>query len=169
MAEVSPQPSPLAVIDLDGVIADVRHRLHHLKAKPKDWDAFFAAARHDEAHPEGLAIVETLSKDHEIVFLTGRPEHLRKETIAWLDRHDLGGHRLVMRPRGDRRPAAVVKLELLEDFARRQRIGIVVDDDPAVLDAVRGAGHPVFAADWEARTAESTRALRQAQESEGRT
>ena len=55
MAEVSPQPSPLAVIDLDGVIADVRHRLHHLKAKPKDWDAFFAAAaRHDEAHPEGL-------------------------------------------------------------------------------------------------------------------
>ncbi len=169
MAEVPPQPSPLAVIDLDGVIADVRHRLHHLKAKPKDWDAFFAAARHDEAHPEGLAIVETLSKDHEIVFLTGRPEHLRKETIAWLDRHDLGGHRLVMRPRGDRRPAAVVKLELLEDFARRQRIGIVVDDDPAVLDAVRGAGHPVFAADWEARTAESTRALRQAQESEGRT
>ena len=89
--------------------------------------------------------------------------------MAWLDRHDLAGHRLVMRPRGDRRPAAVLKLEMLEDFARRQPIGIVVDDDPAVLDAVRGAGHPVFAADWEARTAESTRALRQAQESEGRT
>ena len=95
---------PLAVIDLDGVIADVRYRLHHLEAKPKDWDAFFAAARNDEAHPEGLVIVDTLSKDHEIVFLTGRPEHLREETIAWLDRHDLGGHRLVMRPRGDRRP-----------------------------------------------------------------
>jgi hypothetical protein len=62
-----------------------------------------------------------------------------------------------------------MKLELLEDFARQQQIGIVVDDDPAVLDAVRRAGHPVFVADWEARTAESTRALRQAQEAEGRT
>ena len=169
MTEVPSRSSPLAVIDLDGVIADVRHRLHHLKAKPKDWDAFFAAARDDGAHPEGLAIVERLTKDHEILFLTGRPEHLRDDTVAWLDRHDLGGHRLVMRPRGDRRPAAVMKLELLEDFARQQPIGIVVDDDPAVLDAVRRAGHPVFVADWEARTAESTRALRQAQEAEGRT
>ena len=59
-----------------------------------------------------------------------------------------------MRPPGDRRPAAVVKLELLEEFTRRQPIGIVVDDDPAVLDAVRRAGHPVFAAEWEARTAD---------------
>jgi hypothetical protein len=160
---------PLAVVDLDGVVADVRHRLHHLEARPKDWDAFFAAARDDEAHPEGLAIVDALAKDHEIVFLTGRPAHLREATVEWLDRFGLGGHRLLMRPARDRRPAAVVKLERLEDLARGRSIGVVVDDDPRVLDAARQAGYPVFVADWERRTEEGTRALRDAQEAEGRT
>ena len=162
-------PLPLAIIDLDGVVADVRHRLHHLEVRPKEWDAFFAAARDDDAYPEGLAIVDTLGQDHEIVFLTGRPARLRDATLEWLDRHGLGGHRLVMRSERDRRPASVVKLELLEDLARDRRIGVVVDDDPGVLDAARRAGYPVFVADWEARTAESTRALRDAQGSEGRT
>ena len=162
-------PLPLAVIDLDGVVADVRHRLRHLESKPKDWDAFFAAARDDEAHAEGLAIVDRLAQDHEIVFLTGRPAHLREATVEWLGRFGFGGHRLVMRPERDRRPAAVVKLERLEDLARERSIGVVVDDDPRVLDAARKAGYPVFVADWEARSAESTKALRDAQESEGRT
>ena len=51
-------PRPLAIIDLDGVVADARHRLHHLETRPKDWDAFFAAAVDDDAHPEGVAIVD---------------------------------------------------------------------------------------------------------------
>ena len=162
-------PRPLAIIDLDGVVADARHRLHHLETRPKDWDAFFAAAVDDDAHPEGVAIVDAIGEDHEIVFLTGRPVHLREATLAWLDRHGLGEHRLIMRPERDPRPASVVKLELLEDLARERRIGVVVDDDPGVLDAARRAGYPVFVADWEARTAESSRALRDAQGSEGRT
>jgi hypothetical protein len=169
VADLSPEGRPLAIIDLDGVVADVRHRLHHLERRPKDWGAFFAAARDDEAHPEGLAIVATLAEDHEIVFLTGRPAHLREATLEWLDRHGLGGHRLVMRPDRDRRPAAVVKLERLEDLARQRPIGVVVDDDPGVLDAAGRAGYPVFVADWEARPAESTQALRDAQGAEGRT
>ena len=35
---------PLAIVDIDGVVADVRHRLHHLDRRPKNWSAFFAAA-----------------------------------------------------------------------------------------------------------------------------
>ena len=35
---------PLAIVDLDGVVADVRHRLHHLEGRRKDWGRFFAAA-----------------------------------------------------------------------------------------------------------------------------
>jgi hypothetical protein len=41
---VSSVDRPLAVFDLDGVLADVRHRLHFLDRRPKDWDGFFAAA-----------------------------------------------------------------------------------------------------------------------------
>ena len=37
-------PRPLAVFDLDGTLADVRHRLHHIEGRRRDWDAFFSAA-----------------------------------------------------------------------------------------------------------------------------
>ena len=44
----SPGPSrPLAVFDVDGVLADVRHRLRFVERSPKDWDAFFSAAVDD--------------------------------------------------------------------------------------------------------------------------
>ena len=37
-------PRPLAVVDIDGVVADVRHRLHYIEGKPRQWDRFFSAA-----------------------------------------------------------------------------------------------------------------------------
>jgi hypothetical protein len=160
---------PIAIVDLDGVIADVRHRLHFLHSRPKDWDGFFAAARADPAHPEGLAVVAKLDDDHEIVFVTGRPDRLREATVEWLEAHGLGQHRLVMRPEGDRRPAAQVKRRLIASLASDRVIGIVVDDDPAVLDALRDAGYPTFAADWERRLLEDEDALRDAQEVTGQT
>ena len=160
---------PLAIIDLDGVVADVRHRLHYLERRPKNWGAFFAAARRDAVHPEGVAVVELLARDHEVVFLTGRPQHLQDDTERWLDEHGLGGRRVIMRPRGDHRPAAVIKLELLAELADGRTVGIVVDDDPIVLDAVRRSGYHTFAADWEARPADADRAMHEAQERDGRT
>jgi hypothetical protein len=160
---------PLALIDLDGVVADVRHRLHHLQGRRKNWPAFFAAARHDDVHPEGVAVVETLRRDHELIYLTGRPEHLRADTEHWLATHGLDGPRVVMRPEGDRRPAAVVKVELLRELAAGRVVGVVVDDDPVVLEAMQRAGVPTYAADWESRPADSERTLRRAQEVEGRT
>ena len=167
--ETVTEPRPLAIVDLDGVVADVRHRLHHLRRRRKDWDAFFSAAPADAVHPEGAAIVATLAAEHELVFVTGRPGHLAPATQRWLDEHGFGGHRLVMRPPGDRRPAAVVKVELVRALANGRRIGIVVDDDPDVLAAMRRAGHPTFVADWEAPADEDDEALHRAQEGDGRT
>ncbi len=160
---------PLAIVDIDGVVADVRHRLHHLERRPKDWDAFFAAAVDDPPHDEGLAIVARLDEDHEVVFVTGRPGWLREATERWLDEHGLGGHRLVMRSPRDRAPARVVKPQLVARLADGRTVGIVVDDDEEVLEAMRGRGWPVFHADWERRAVEEEAALRQAQETEGRT
>jgi hypothetical protein len=159
---------PLAIVDLDGVVADVRHRLHHLEG-PKRWQAFFEAAVDDPVHPEGRAIVERLAEDHEIVYLTGRPGWLEPATRAWLDDHGLGGHGLVMRPERDRRPAAVVKVELLETLAAGRVVGMVVDDDRRVVAAMQAAGFPTFHADWERRALDEQRALDAAQEGEGRT
>jgi hypothetical protein len=74
-----------------------------------------------------------------------------------------------MRPEGDRRPAAVVKVEQLAAAARGRRVALVADDDALVLEAMRAAGHPTRPVDWEARTGPAAAALRAAQEQEGRT
>jgi phosphoglycolate phosphatase-like HAD superfamily hydrolase len=159
---------PLAFVDIDGVLADVRHRLHYIERRPRDWDAFFAAAVDDPAHPEGIALVETLRTDHEIVFLTGRPRRLAPDTEHWLREHGVGGHRLVMRAERDRRPAATVKLELLRQSAGTRPVAVVVDDDTDVIRTMRNAGYPTFHATWEPR-GDAEHELHVAQEQLGRT
>lgn len=159
---------PIAIVDIDGVVADVRHRLSHIEGRRKDWNAFFAAAADDAPHPEGIAIVQTLAAEHEIVYLTGRPESLRTVTETWLEANGLGG-RLMMRGASDRRPAAQMKLEVVQRLGRGRTIGMVVDDDTAVLAAMRYAGYLTFRADWERRTVEAADAIAEAQEGDGRT
>lgn len=161
---------PLAVIDIDGVVADVRHRLHHLESRPKDWDAFFAAASEDPPLAEGVAVVQRLAADHDIVYLTGRPERLRSVTARWLAALALPSGDMHMRKHSDRRPAKVTKPRLLATIARKRSVAVVVDDDPAVCDAYEAAGFAVLRADWMGSAPPSHRqALRAAQEDLGRT
>lgn len=160
---------PIAVFDIDGVVADVRHRLQFVERKPKDWSAFFAAAKNDGAHRDGIEMVQKLSVDHEVVYLTGRPKQLRRDTEAWLESHGIGGHRLVMRQGGDRRPAATVKVEFLRKLAKVRTVALVVDDDDAVISAVKAAGFTTHHATWEKRKRGEQLALEVAQEEDGRT
>ncbi len=139
---------PIAVLDIDGVVADVRHRLRHLRGPDKDWDAFFAAMEEDPLLPEGLAVAGELARRHRIVYVTGRPGRYAEVTARWLRRHGLPPGPVLHRPNGDRRPARLVKPELVATLARDGRVAIVVDDDPSVLTAFRRAGVPVFAAEW---------------------
>ncbi|HEV7719770.1 MAG TPA: hypothetical protein VGO60_00715 [Iamia sp.] len=147
----------------------MRHRLHHLDRRPKDWRGFFAAADQDQVHAEGVALVARLGADHDVVYLTGRPSHLRGDTEAWLGRHGLDGHELIMRSVGDRRPAARLKVELLRARAPAAEVALVVDDDAVVVAAMREAGYPVLHARWEIRGPGPEAALVEAQETQGRT
>ena len=158
------------VLDLDGVLADTRHRMQHLRRRPKNWDAFFAAAVDDPVHPEGLAIAsEAAERGATVVYLSGRPERTRSDTGAWLAAAGAPSGEVILRPEGDRRPAKVVKIAALRRLGRRLRLDVLVDDDPEVVAAVRAARPPLVAqvllADWQPRDAD----LHRAQEREGRT
>jgi hypothetical protein len=159
----------LAIVDIDGVLADVRHRVHYVEQRPKDWKRFFAAAVHDEPLAVGLAVVASLAADHEIIFLTGRPEHLRDDTTEWLARHRLDAHKLIMRPDGDRGASRHFKLREVRRLARHREIAVVIDDDTSVIAAMRDAGFATLHADWETRDAREQASLFEAQEVEGRT
>ena len=156
---------PLAVFDVDGVLADVRHRLHFVESRPKDWDAFFAAAPDDPPLPQGVALAQESAKDCEVVYVTGRPERCRRDTLAWFARHGLPEGQLSMRRPRDFRPARVAKLDLLDRLAADRTVAVVVDDDVQVCDAYEAAGYRVLRATWMSEEP----ALREAQEEEGRT
>ena len=156
---------PLAVFDIDGVLADVHHRLHHLDGPRKDWAAFFAAAPDDPPLPQGVALAREAAAECEVVYVTGRPEHCREDTVTWLREHGLPKGRLVMRRPRDRRPARMAKPELLRELATGRVVAVVVDDDLAVCEAYEEAGWTVLRATW----ADRSPALEQAQEESGRT
>ena len=162
----------VAVFDIDGVLADVRHRVHLVdRRRHRDWDAFFAAAVSDPVLPEGLQAVSQASADGlAIAYLTGRPERCREDTEAWLARYALPPGSPLMRPDHDRRPAREFKVEALRGLDRGSSVAYLVDDDAAVVEAARAAGFPVMHARWmEGGTDGVDRILYDVQETEGRT
>ncbi|WP_026249051.1 nucleotidase [Streptomyces sp. LaPpAH-108] len=164
MAQTS-SARPVAVFDLDNTLAATAHRQHFLERRPRDWDGFFAAAPGDPPLAEGIELVHRSARDCEIVYLTGRPERCRADTVDWLAAHGLPEGTVHLRRDGDRRPARVTKLEILRRLARDRTVRVLVDDDELVCDDAERAGFTVLRARWAERSA----ALEAAQEREGRT
>jgi hypothetical protein len=63
---------PVAVLDIDGTVADARHRLSLLAGTltHADWVRFFEAASSDPR----AAVARELAAEHPLVWYTGRPE-----------------------------------------------------------------------------------------------
>jgi phosphoglycolate phosphatase-like HAD superfamily hydrolase len=161
----SSDPRPLAVFDIDGVLADVRHRLHHLEARPQRWERFFHAAGRDPLLEEGARRLRDALRDHDVLYLTGRPERTRGLTERWLARHDLPTGPLLMRADDDVRPARYLKRSVLRRLSRTREVVSVLDDDPAVVSVLAADGWPVELATWLPHSS----TLRSAQEDKGRT
>lgn len=154
----------LAVFDIDGVVADVRHRVHLVERRPRDWSGFFAAADADLPSDTGIGWALRAAEQHELAWLTGRPEWLREVTAGWLGRHGLPVRQLIMRSNRDYRPAREYKVEQLRRLAAEDEIAVFVDDDPQVVTAAAEAGFTASLATWLPRG----RALDDAQERAGR-
>lgn len=157
----------VTVFDIDGVLADVRHRLHFLQSRPKDWDGFFGAAVDDPVLDPGKRAALEAQQASTVVYVTGRPERCRQDTQHWLEHNGLPAGKLHMRPNRDRRPAVFYKAEIISRLAREQDIVAVIDDDDRVVSRLREMGLPVLHAQW--MHGEQLDLLTQAQEAEGRT
>ena len=156
-------PRPLAVFDIDGVLADVSHRLHFLDVHR--WEKFFAAAHADPLLDEGAARLSAAQDEFDVVYLTGRPERNRRLTETWLAECGLPTGPLSMRPDDDHRPARYLKREVLRRLAREREIAMILDDDPAVVRTLEADGWPVELATWLPHSS----TLQDAQENQGRT
>jgi len=141
----------LILCDLDGTLCDHTHRVHHvqkvdgngLKHKP-DWDAFYAEVKEDAPHNGVMTLLGHMLETRTVVFVTGRPERCRVDTVAWLEEYALHEHPLYMRKDGDFRADYIVKQEILDAHIDKDRVLFVLDDRQQVVDMWRRNGLVCF-------------------------
>lgn len=131
------------ICDIDGTLANLDHRLHHVKPKEGkvDWDAFFEAAKDDVIIEPIRMLVVALRSRYQIALVTGRPEKTKAATKLWLGRECVPYDALYMRPDGDTRADYIVKEEILDKMlAAGHEVQMVIDDRQTVVDMWRRRG-----------------------------
>lgn len=127
------------ICDLDGTLADVEHRRHHVTGGRRNWPAFFAACTDDPAMSPVVETVRTLAAaGHRVEIWSGRSDEVRAETERWLKAEGLGGLPLKMRRRGDNTPDDILKQSWL--LAEETKPDLVFDDRDKVVAMWRRHG-----------------------------
>ena len=130
----------IVIFDIDGTLADVSERIHHVRKKPKNWPAFFSGMAQDKAIHSMVRLCNILyATGIEIVLCSGRSEEHRDETVKWLERQGVNYHDLLLRKDNDRRSDAVVKREMLAQIDK-SKILFVVEDRSRVVEMWRSEG-----------------------------
>lgn len=132
------------IVDIDGTVADISHRLQYIKTKPKDWNSFFNTCNEDKPVEEICQLVRTLyHNDYSIIFCTGRKESIRKETTYWLLENvfNYTDFRLLMRSNNDYRPDTIVKPELVQKAGLTpENVSFILEDRSGVVKRWRELG-----------------------------
>ena len=130
------------IVDLDGTLCDVEHRVHHVKAKPKNWDAFNQAMDQDQPYFWCIELIAAMkARGYKIYFVTGRGEGYQKMTSDWLALHSVDYDELYMRKNQDFREDSEVKEEIyVNEIERNSQVLFVVDDRKSVVERWRKLG-----------------------------
>jgi predicted kinase len=141
------------VFDLDGTIADCRHRVHFVRDGGNDWDSFFAECVND---PPILTTIAALNAHydagHRVEIWSARSAVVERETIEWLIAQKIDPALLThMRAAGDMTPDVDLKRRWLLALHPDERPDIVFDDRQRVVDMWRSEDIVCFqvAANWE--------------------
>lgn len=130
------QQAEVVICDIDGTIADIAHRLHHVKeTEKKDWKAFYAGIMLDRVRHEVQArLQEHILGGRTVVFVSGRPDRYKTDTLDWLSWTKIPHFTVLMRRSDDHRPDEEVKHEIvLQHFPDLSVIHSVLDDRPRVI------------------------------------
>jgi phosphoglycolate phosphatase-like HAD superfamily hydrolase len=130
----------IVIFDIDGTLADVSERIHHVRKKPKNWNAFFQGMAQDKAIHSMVRLCNVLyASGIQIVLCSGRSEEHREQTIDWLAEQGVNYHDLLLRKDNDRRPDSVVKREMLAT-TDKSKVLFVVEDRSRVVEMWRSEG-----------------------------
>ncbi len=136
-------PTPAIIVDIDGTLADLTHRLHYVQDSQRDWKAFFDAMPDDAPIEPIIWLANTFyDAGNPVILCSGRPETHRLQTEEWLAKHQVRYNVLHMRAAGDFRKDHVVKKQMLE-YIRAEGlydVRLCVDDRPSIIRMWREEG-----------------------------
>lgn len=146
---------PLYIFDIDGTIANLEHRLHHIRRNMDDngdwkpnWNAFFGDVLKDLPIPEVIHTLHSLSISNDIYFFSGRSDSSRYDTRIWLNKfiQRADSYALHMRKHGDHRPDNQIKFEMYDALPQhdKDRLIAVFDDRDQVVNMWRENGVKCF-------------------------
>ena len=133
----------LVICDIDGTLFNNEHRAEFIpqdKSHSDNWRRFNELHIYDEPIQYRIKFLRLLAMmpGVRIVYITGRSDEFRDETIARLNLVQAPKGNLYMRQSDDHRKAADVKIDII-----RRAIGhdgfALIDDDASVCDAVAKA------------------------------
>jgi predicted kinase len=131
------------IFDIDGTLADLTHRIHHISGGKRDWLAFFEALSDDTIYSDILRLnhMINMARGVSIILVSGRPETYRTRTEKWLSDNDVYWTDLYMRTAGDHRADYIVKSQILDKLiADGVNVLFVVDDRQSVVNMWRERG-----------------------------
>ena len=139
------------IFDLDGTLANLKHRLKFIESIEEDWNAFYEACDKDEPILNNINLLKTLRStlgyEDRIVILSGRSMQVYNKTVSWLRDFGIsiadGRVLLYMRPEKDHRPDYELKQEWLNNFLtshEKSEIAGVFEDRKQVVDMWRRNG-----------------------------
>jgi len=133
------------IIDIDGTIAE--------KHPDRDYREYDKVHLDSPIHQTIIVINLLIKEGYKPIFITGRKDDCKNETIEWLKRYIAGvdsyENILYMRNYKDHRKDFVVKKELLDKFLNdfnitKENVFAVFDDRPSVIDMWLSEGLFVF-------------------------
>lgn len=134
----------IMICDIDGVLANEQARREkYLKQEPKNYDGYYENVS-DDGHISHLWHFLT---GKNIIFITGRRESCRKQTLAWLDKRPYlkaKSQNLYMRPNHDFRPAVDLKEIHLIQILQEYDVTLAIDDNQEICEMYNRYGIPTL-------------------------
>lgn len=130
---------PIVIVDIDGTLAN-----HEQIRSPHNESMVLW----DREYPVVCEWVRNLSQFYSIVVVSGRHCSCGKDTVKWLEQHNIVFDHLLMRNSGDNRPDNLVKQDILSGILRcgvlKSQIQFVIDDRPKVIRMWKENGLTVY-------------------------
>jgi len=130
---------PAIIVDIDGTLADIRHRLPYKKS----WVKFNRMMVNDAPIQEVIDLVQEHKENgRKVILMTGRQSTYHDLTVKWLMKHKVPFDMLLMRD--NRKKNHEMKREWYRTLLTKFDVELALDDDINVLEMWMDESVPVL-------------------------